>query len=369
MIDRNYCTICNSKLNNIYILNNVPIKLTCTIKPKYKTDNLSFSQCTNCNTIQLDKLIPLNILYSKSHNFNTVGQIWTNYFNCFISLIQPIIINKNILEIGCPSGKLALESKNYNKWIIVEPNKNKNIQFNDNIIFIEQFFDSKLILNDSIDIIIHSHLFEHIYNPNDFLSLCYKYLNNNGQMFFGVPNMDYMQQTEITPFLGVFFEHTVFLNKDNISYLLNKNNFEIINIYYFENHSILFHCKKTHIINYYSPIIPNYINIFHNTLTKYFDYINYCNNIINSNIDKIIYIFGASYNTQLLFSLGLNYYKINAILDNSKDKQTKYLYGYNIIIQSPNIITKNSIIILKNGYYYNEIYTQLKNICSNILII
>ena len=31
-----------------------------------------------------------------------------------------IISNKNVLEVGCPSGKLALSHDNYKKWYIVK---------------------------------------------------------------------------------------------------------------------------------------------------------------------------------------------------------------------------------------------------------
>lgn len=63
-------------------------------------------------------------------------------------------------------------------------------------------------------------------------------------MFFGVPNMNYFTESSICPFLGIFFEHTCFLNKENINILLNNNNFEIIECIDYENHSILYYCKK-----------------------------------------------------------------------------------------------------------------------------
>ena len=119
------------------------------------------------------------------------------------------------MEIGCPSGKIATNFSNYAKWYIVEPNKNNNIQFNNKIIFIERFFDNDLVLDEKVDFIVHSHLFEHIYSPNDFLKKCNDLLNDNGEMIFGVPNMQYM--IDKTVFLGVFFEHTIFLNKYNIT--------------------------------------------------------------------------------------------------------------------------------------------------------
>jgi len=345
-------------LNNIYKLENVPIKLVCTPNPEFGFEELSISKCVQCRTIQLDKLIPLDILYSTSHNYTSVGKTWEGYFNLFCDVVQTNIIGKNILEIGDPSGKIATRLDKYSKWFIIEPNKNNKIDFNENIIFIEGFFDEKFHIKQNIDLIIHSHLFEHIYEPNQFLRKCYEILDVNGEMVFGVPNMEYIAEQELCPYLGVFFEHTIFLNKENISYLLLKNGFEIVKIIDYENHSTIYHCKKNSIV---IPSIPfalskNYEDVFFSTIENYQRFVNKCNNLI----DTTFYIFGASYNTQYILALGLDCNKVVGILDNCKEKQGKYLYGYNIKIYEPSVIKGDgSSIILKNGYYIDEILKQI----------
>ena len=374
---RNTCAICDSSLKKIYLLDKHPTKLLCTTSPVNDFSTLSFSQCIYCNTIQLDELIPLELLYSDSHNNLSYGKLWENYFKTFINKLTPITQDKNILEIGCPSAKIALNVTNYNKWIIVEPNKNKKIDFNKNIVFVEKFFNSDFNLNMDIDIdiIIHSHLLEHIYYPNEFFKKCYDLLKPNGIMMFGVPNMNYFTENNITPFLGIYFEHTIFLNKENIGYLLKRNNFELVEIIDYENHSTIYHCKKIEQVEKIEQIeqiihIKNYYNSFIESVNLYKLYINNCNNIIK-NTNKNVYIFGASYNTQFLLSLGLNSSKIKGILDNSYEKQSKFLYGYDIPIYSPEILKNNNkcIIILKNGCYINEILEQILNISKNVAII
>jgi hypothetical protein len=68
--------------------------------------------------------------------------------------------------------------------------------------------------------------------------------------------------------------------------------------------------------------------------------------------------------------MGLFNIELSGILDNCIEKQNKYLYGYNLLIQSPNILEKeDSIVILKNGVYCNEIYEQIRNININTRII
>ena len=139
-MNRYNCSICNGELKNIYTLEKTPISLSCVSSiEKYDYSNMSFSECIICNTIQLDKLIPLELLYSKSHNYVSVGETWKGYFELFNENINKVIKDKNILEIGCPSGKLALSHNEYNKWYIIEPNKNNSIEFNEKIVFIESF--------------------------------------------------------------------------------------------------------------------------------------------------------------------------------------------------------------------------------------
>ena len=368
-MNRVTCCICSSKLHHIYSLDNFPLKLCCVPEPIYEKNVLSFSQCESCKTIQLSYLLPLSVLYSDSHNTTSIGNIWKQYFKLFSEKIQPIVENKNILEIGCPSGKIVSNVKNFNKWFIVEPNKNLEVIFPENVIFIQKFFDNDFFINDEINVIIHSHLFEHIYDFNEFLNKCYNVLSKEGEMFFGIPNMQNITESQICPFLGIFFEHTCFLNNENVNILLNKNNFEVIETIYYETHSILYHCKKTNIFFKNIKPIQDYYDKFTSSIDIYSNFVCKSNNYI-ANTVKDVYIFGASYNTQFLISLGLDLTKIKGILDNCKEKQDKFLYGYNLKIYDPSVIIKNNcIIIVKNGYYSHEIIKQIceLNIYTDIL--
>jgi SAM-dependent methyltransferase len=375
-MERENCSICNCKFkleDEIFCLNKVPIKLSCTENIIKKYSDLVFLQCKNCNTIQLKKLIPLDILYSESHNLTSEGKTWEKYFYLFNEKIKNIINDKNVLEIGCPSGKIANKLGNFKKWFIVEPNKNKNIVLNEKICFIEKFFDEKFYINEEIDVITHSHLFEHIYFPNDFLKKCNELLKEDGEMFFGIPNMEYFTENKNIPFLGICFEHTIFLNKENVTFLLKKNNFEILDIFYFENHSTLFHCKKKNLQKEFlnnNFIIKNYIKNFFDSENLLNLFVKKCNKLIE-NTNKEVFIFGASNITQFLLNMELNLNKIKGILDNCKEKQNKYFFSNELKIYEPASIlkTKNCIILLKNGYYNDEIKEQILLINKNTEII
>ena len=76
-------------------------------------------------------------------------------------------------------------------------------------------------------------------------------------------------------------------------------------------------------------------------------------------------MFGAHVFSQYLISFGLRSKKILYILDNDKKKQNKRLYGTNLTVKSPKILSKykNPLVILKVGVYFNEIKNDItKNI-------
>jgi hypothetical protein len=116
--------------------------------------------------------------------------------------------------------------------------------------------------------------------------------------------------------------------------------------------------------------ISNYYDIFFQIIETYKLFIEKCNDVIINNLDKDIFIFGASYNTQTLLFFGLNN-NITGILDNCKEKQNKTLYGTQLVVYSPEVLltNNNAIVILKNGYYTDEIMSQLLSINNNINII
>jgi hypothetical protein len=101
------------------------------------------------------------------------------------------------------------------------------------------------------------------------------------------------------------------------------------------------------------------------------DYINYYKELISQINQKIeetnskIFLFGGHIFSQYLIAFGLNTFKIVNILDNSPLKQEKRLYGTDLIVKSPKVLSNynNPIVILKAGLYNNEI---MEDILTNI---
>lgn len=371
LIKRNYNVL--TKTNNmehLYTFKNFPIFMGSTdndISEDIYVD-MSWSICKETGVIQLDDLIPLNILYCKSHGAGSVGELWKIHHSEFSKFISQFDIT-SVLEIGGGDGILAKEFHKINNipWVILEPNSHP-IE-NSDAVFIKGFFDDNFDYPNNFDTVIHSHLFEHIYDPNQFIEYFSKYMSDGQYLLFSIPNMKKMLELKYTNCIN--FEHTFFLIEPYVEYLLNKYGFSLIKKEYFLNdHSIFYAYVKDSTI-----VLKDIVNLYDINKNIYFDYIDFHIELID-NINKRIehtenevYLFGAHIFSQYLISFGLNIQNITSILDNNVNKQGKRFYGTNMIIQSPNILKykKNPIVILRTGSFNEEIKNDiLTNINSNV---
>ena len=364
---RSKCCLCNGNLKNIKVLPEYPISFTMTKEDNYQFEDMIFTQCVKCNTIQLRNLIDLKTLYDKPHNDNSIGKIWIDHFKEFTNMIMKFKKkNGTVLEIGSPTDKILKYINNYKDWILLDPNAkdytNNTIYKDKNIKSVKSFFTETTSFDFKIDTIIHSHLLEHLYNPYELLSNMSRILDNDGSIFISVPNLHLYSFNML--FLGLHFEHTYFLNEMNISYLCNKCNLEIVNKEYYKSHSIFYQLKKkTQQQNISINLLKNFNLGYKSQLSKKINEIKNMIRILKTEIkDKDIYIFGCHSNTQAMLYFGLNTNNnIKYILDNDPGKWDKKLYGYQLVCKSPKIIKniEQPIVICNVGPYTNEIKRQL----------
>lgn len=372
LIIRDQCPITYN--NNIEIISSRQFPLFCGCTDQnLKKDIIceeQFAICQDSGVLFLNKLIPLDILYKNGHYAGNIGKIWDEHhreFAKFIFQIKP----KNILEIGGGHGKLSqffLEMDNVN-WTIVEPNIENKFE---NVNYIDGFFNKDICNNEQYDAIIHSHVLEHIYNPNEFFSEISSFLDNDkGYMIFSMPNMSKWLKNKYSNCL--FFEHTILLDENIVDYILGNNNFTIIAKKYFKEHSIFYLVKKdiqSVKINLKNKYFENKTD-FEDMLKFYKNKVQYINSYIKQTSKKV-YLFGAHLFSQNLIYSGLDISKIICILDNDPNKQEKRLYGTNFIVQSPKILINdnNALVILNAGVYNNEIEKDiLENINNSIEIV
>lgn len=353
--DRNFDIVSrNNDLDLLFSIKNFPIFYGC-VDTKQEDDcsmDMSFYIGKQTGMVQINPLIPLDKLYEKNHSPGTVGNLWKNHhyeFSKFISKYSP----KNVYEIGGGSGMLAklyMESENI-IWTILDPLSIKQ----DNINVINEFFDENTVIDSDIDTIIFSHVLEHIYDPQIFFSHLGK-LDTGKKIIFSVPDILYGIANYFTNAMS--FEHTYFCVDEYIKYWLSKNNFKLIEKTDFNNHSIFYAAEKVFNCDPYElpELYDKHKKLFKEYIEFHYNNIQYLNEKIN-NTTCPIFLFGAHIFSQFLFALGLNKSKIICILDNSEEKQNKRLYGSNLEVKSPSILSdyQEPVVILQAGRYTNEI--------------
>ena len=357
----------NSDFEELFTIEKFPIYMG-VVEKNYKSEyqNLTFNICKSTGTVQIFPRVPLDKLYFKSHGSGKIGKIWNDHHKKFHSIIKKYM-SGTIIEIGGGHNSIHSLPIDYNhKFKILSFDPNGNVNDNDNLKVINKFFSEEAMIEEnisSVELFIHSHLLEHIYDPLDFLNLIHKYLEKDGLHIFSVPNMKKMIESGYPNAMN--FEHPFFLEEDLIDKLLSIAGFAIVTKFYFrEDHSIMYTTKKVAKSSY---DLDNHYHenkkLFLNLIDKWSSDINSLNNFIASSKVKI-FLFGAHIFSQNLLFLGLNEGKINCILDNDPDKQDSYMYGTNLIVKNPKILEdyKEPIIILRTGAYNSEIKKSILEI-------
>ena len=155
-----------------------PLFCGCTNTPKSEdiVSRMDFVISKPSGVVQLKRLIPLDLLYKNGHDSGFVGALWDEHHTKFADFVISFKPTK-VLEIGGGHGKLALKCLKKDRtlsYTIIEPNSTKHKK----ITYIDGFF-GKIKLPTKYDTIVHSHTFEHIYEPNNFLKQIYETLSGN----------------------------------------------------------------------------------------------------------------------------------------------------------------------------------------------
>lgn len=357
-------------LDHLVTFKDVPVLMGATDQSLDKDVIQDQTWCISKDTgiIQLNPLVDPEILYEDYHNPGTVGGLWKEHHETFAEFIGSDTIN--VLEIGAGSGLLARYYTNQinsqTNWTIVDP----NCDINENkISSLKAFFPISYIVKGRFDTVVHSHVLEHMYEPNTFLKDISEVLDIGGKHYFTFPNMKEMLKDKYTNTLC--FEHVSFLREEYVDTLLQNNGYSIDSKFYFKNHSIFY--ETTYTGNNKKLSYPNFYEenkkIFFDMYDYYKKLIERCNKEIRDK--KKIWLFGASIFSQYLLFNGLNDANIVGILDNDKTKTNKRLYGTDLTIDLPQSISDETspTVLVFAGAYQSEIEKQLLQINSNVEII
>jgi hypothetical protein len=364
----------NNDLEDLYTFKSFPVFMGCTEQNPSEDilSDMNWKISKKSGMIQLNPLLPLDVVYSAEHGSGTTGKAWDEHHSSFADFIykfQP----KSILEIGGLHGILVekyLKLDNSVNWTMIEPNP--TVDPNLPIKVIKGFFDNKFTSDEKFEAIVHSHVLEHVYNPDEFISHKSSFMNDGDLLIFTLPNMQVMLENNYTNCIN--FEHTVYFTEPYIEYFLNKYNFELVEKQYFKKDHSIFYCTKK--INDISSNLPDGLyeenkTTFQKYINNHLDDVNNINEVISkSNLP--VFLFGAHVFSQYLISFGLDTEKIVCLLDNDIRKENKRLYGTYLFSKSPKILkdVSEAIVILRAGVYNDEIKNDiLTNINPNVKFI
>jgi hypothetical protein len=317
-------------------------------------------QCRNCNTYQTKYLGDLQIIYGTNHadSFGDVLKQMREQFTNFVVSNSDIT---NIIEIGAGGGLISdmiLEKLKCDYYIIDPSYFGKR----ENKIIIDKYFEDVDVSKITANTVIMSHVFEHFYDPKSIIEQISQN-DNIEHIYLNFPDLEAYVKQNTCHVLNP--EHTYYITSEFLEKVFEEYQFKCIKKKFYADHSIFFEFKKD------NTIIPNdkpkNNSDIHLSVLDYYlrirNKVYEANKILNDKTDKEeVYIWPCSMHTYYLMSLGLEYQKLNGILDNSNLKVDHYMYGYKLKCESfDNKIKENRpVTILLNGGCFNKEIIELE---------
>lgn len=372
LIERTSCAISgNDDLEPLYIFAGFPVFMGCLNQPESADlkQDMGWWISHGSGLIQLKQLLPLDVLYPESHGAGSIGALWEKHHKAFAQFITKTAPS-SVLEIGGAHGILAREYQHFGKipWSILEPNPSPVAGCDAR--FIKGFFNDEFSYGEPFDTLVHSHVFEHIYDPDQFMNHLSRFLDPGKHLVFSLPNMQAMLERKYTNCIN--FEHTVFLTEPYLEFLLAKHGFRLLaKEYFMDDHSIFYAAVRDRSVM--GIALPP--GLYRKNKQLYGDYVRYHEELIRDLNGRMavtaqpVYLFGAHVFAQYLIAFGLDTSRVVSLLDNDPQKQGKRLYGTSLMVLSPKVLrdVADAAVILKAGVYNGEIKDDiLSNVNSKV---
>ncbi|MBF0562681.1 MAG: class I SAM-dependent methyltransferase [Alphaproteobacteria bacterium] len=364
-------------LEHLFTLPDFPVFMGCVDAPtdQDRFFDLSFSICRDTGVIQIDLVPPAELVYLTAHN-DAVGALWKRHHETLADflLTQPIPGGEplsGVLEIGGGSGQLweAVHRRVPGvRWTIVDPNP--LIAEGNGLSVRRGMFGAGLTLDYEVDAIVHSHVLEHIIDPEDFFRTIATYLQPDGLQVFSYPSMLEMLKRYFTSCMN--FEHTVFLTEPFVDVLLARQGFSVLDKQPFGSpHSLFYAARYTGEV--VSAALPDRYEEYKCLIHGFADYHRSLVARINAELSRFdgeVYLFGGHIFSQYLLAFGLDRQRIVGIIDNSTLKNGKRLYGTDLSVSYPDVLAGRPKVgvVLKVASYREEILAQLLKINPGVTI-
>jgi hypothetical protein len=367
-MERKHCVFCNNTNFSFafYLFNTINIVSIDKFIPS-ELKKLKFISCKNCGCVQLKNLFLQCELYSQPLQiFN--GNAYINHNKLFSEfIINNVEYEENLFEIGGAYGKLAKliiqnyrENKKKINYKILEYSANNYPEIS-NIEYISG--NCEIYDYNNINTIIMSHVFEHLYNPKQFIK---KISNTNVKnIFISIPDMENLAKSKEINNLNIL--HTYYINTEYLRSLMSVYGFKMIKMYNYKDNSNFYYFNKdihTDIIEYRNLKLPENLQLFYKNMKL---------NIKNITIEERFFICPSGFYGQFIYFNLNEKTKVNlsGFLDGDNFKINKRLCGTKTNIYEKSEINKyDKITILVASTKHNiEIQEELRAFNTNIIFI
>ena len=356
------CRLCDSnKLKTFIDFKRMPLAGAFLSKSQIKKEFLypmAMQFCKNCSSVQVDTVIPLDVLFKKYFYFSSsINTLIEHFFDLSNMVSKKYLKNGgNVLEIGCNDGVFLnhMVKKNGISCIGVDPAKNviKKIS-NKKINSYNKPFDlelSKKIKSrfHKIDLIVSSFSFGHIDNMKSVAEGIDNLLGENGTFIFEI----YYLGTVIKElqYDMMYHEHMTYYTIKSLKKFLSNYNLRIFNIEKIKlrSGSLRFSCCRTKDKRTNSKNVEKFLRDENKNGFNKLSYLNNYNNKINKTKNdiikiikklkkdkKTIYGYGASGRGTIIMNYcNLNNSVLDYVVDDAPAKRGKYTPGTHVKIIS-----------------------------------
>jgi SAM-dependent methyltransferase len=326
--------------------------------------NINWLQCCECGLIQTD-YSPGNDVYEVLHS-HAVGGTWELHRQEFLKFINKRKFH-SVLEVGPSCNPIARGVESYYSYYI--DLMDCPFQTRKNEFYCKEDFlwgslhtcaGSTMALGmPKFDIIIASHVFEHMNDPIRFINKCNRLLSPNGPrtVYLSIPDFeswfDNGYANAISP------EHVIYPCK-NFFKRIGKNYNVRIRMEEFKGHSLFIE------IDFSKPYEEVYYGYgFHSPINEWFDdftkYVLETEIKINRLSTDSCAIFGASHLSQYMLCMNkVVREKVKFVWDNSVSKHNLRLYGTGKFVKDKVHLEEVSHVIVPPSPYRCEIIKQLE---------
>jgi hypothetical protein len=220
-----------------------------------------------------------------------------------------------------------------------------------------------MAIPDDVDVIVHSHFFEHVYEPRALLEWIATTAKPGTRMVFSLPSM--LEQLRQGYANALNFEHTVFLRHEYAKWLLEVTGFELERMQTYRDHSIFFDCLVVGPRASAHAPPPDLATENRALLDAFFDTVASDVRELTKRIARWsgdVYLFGAHVFAQFLLASGLPEERLAGVLDNNPAKAGRRLYGSNLLVSPPSVLAgrRDTAVIVRAAHYSDEIRLQIK---------